>query len=133
TLREVTRNYRALIPRCTLEVAGQPSATIAPGVRNALMMVLYNALANAQQHGQAQAVRVRLEYHLEAVVLTVQDDGRGFDVAQAQQNGGRGIHDMRALANQHGGDIDIASVVGQGTEIVLTVPLTRPQLGWAAG
>jgi signal transduction histidine kinase len=132
TLQEVTRNYRTLIPRCTLEVAGQPSAEIPAGVRNVLMMMLYNALSNVQRHGQAQSVQVRLEYRLGAIVLTVRDDGRGFDVTQAQQCGGRGIHDMRTLAEEHGGDVVLRSAIGQGTEIVLTLPLTRPTLGWAA-
>src|SRR5437764_1387964 len=59
TLIEVTKNFRKLVPRCTLEVAGQPRAAIPEYVRVALEMGLYNALSNAYSHGQAQAVHVR--------------------------------------------------------------------------
>lgn len=130
TLQEVTRNYRTLLPRCLLEVVGHAHTTIPQSIRNALMMVLYNALANAQRHSQAQSVRVRLAYQLESIMLTVQDDGRGFDTTR--QHSGRGLHDMRSLAQQQGGDLVVISGLGRGTEIVVTIPLTRPHLGWAA-
>jgi signal transduction histidine kinase len=133
TLREVTQNYRTLVPHCTLEVLGTPTQPIPANVRAALVMGLYNALANAHTHGKAQAVRVRLEYRLADVALTVHDNGCGFDVARARAVGrGRGIHDLFALTEQQGGAVTITSALGQGTNVVITLPLTRPALGWAA-
>jgi signal transduction histidine kinase len=133
TLREVTQNYRTLVPHCTLEVLGTPTQPIPANVRAALVMGLYNALANAHTHGKAQAVRVRLEYRLADVALTVHDNGCGFDVARARAAGrGRGIHDLFALTEQQGGAVTITSALGQGTDVLITLPLTRPALGWAA-
>lgn len=133
TLVEVTKNFRKLVPRCTLEVAGRPRSAIADAVRIALEMGLYNALSNAYTHGHAQVVHVRLEYRLTEVVLSIRDNGRGFDVCQIRQSShGRGIRDMARLAEAQGGTITITSDIGRGTDVTITLPLERPALGWAA-
>jgi signal transduction histidine kinase len=133
TLVEVTRNFRKLVPRCTLEVAGHPRAAIPEHVRVGLEMGLYNALSNAYTHGQAQAVHVRLEYRLTEVVLSVRDNGRGFNVTLARQTRrGRGLHDLMYLAERQGGAVTIASAIGRGTDLTMVLPLERPALGWAA-
>lgn len=133
TVQEVTRNFRTLVPGCRCEVAGRPLGAVPDAVRTALEMALYNALANAYQHGGAERVLVRLAYGLEAVTLTVQDDGRGFDVAAAcARSAGRGLADLETLAVRHGGRLEIASAPGRGTTVTLRMPLARPSLGWAA-
>jgi signal transduction histidine kinase len=133
TLVEVTRNFRKLVPHCTLEVAGHARAAIPEHVRVALEMGLYNALSNAYTHGRAQMVRVRLEYRLTEVVLSIRDNGRGFDVARARQaRCGRGLHDLTYFAERQGGTMTITSAIGRGTDLTITVPLERPTLGWAA-
>jgi signal transduction histidine kinase len=132
TLREVTENYRTLVARCTLEAVGVPAQPIPANVRAALVMGLYNALTNAHIHGHAQAVRVRLEYRLADITLTIHDTGCGFDVARARaQARGRGIRDLFTLTEQQGGSVTITSVLGQGTDVTITLPLVRPELGWA--
>jgi signal transduction histidine kinase len=132
TLREVTWNFRALLPRVTLEVAGSarplPRRLVA-----ALELLLYNALTNAHSHAQPQLVQVRLHYDLDTITLAVSDDGHGFDVARTRALArGRGLHDLEQTAAALGGRVEIFSVVGQGTEISMRLPLPRPALGWAA-
>lgn len=133
TLIEVTKNFRKLVPHCTLEVAGHPRTAIPERVRVALEMALYNALSNAYTHGHAQAVHVRLEYRLTNIVLSIHDNGRGFDVTRARQSRrGRGLQDMANLAETQGGMMTITSAIGRGTEVTMRLPLERPTLGWAA-
>lgn len=132
TLREVTWNFRSLPLRVTLEVAGTPRPIPARLVA-ALELTLYNALTNAHTHAQAQRVQVSLRYELDGVVLAVSDDGRGFDVARTRaQATGRGLHDLERAASTLGGRVDVFSVVGQGSEVTMRLPLPRPSLGWAA-
>lgn len=132
TLREVTWNFRSLLPRCTLEIAGAPRP-IPQRLVAALELMLYNALTNAQSHAQARLVQVRLQYELDVVMLTVSDDGRGFDVARTRaQARGRGLHDLERTAVELEGRLDVFSVVESGTEITMRLPLARPALGWAA-
>jgi glucose-6-phosphate-specific signal transduction histidine kinase len=132
TLREVTWNFRSLLPRVTLEVAGAPRALPQRAVV-ALELLLYNALTNAHTHAQARLVQVRLHYELDIVRLAVSDDGCGFDVAQTRTRArGRGLHDLERTAAALGGHVEIFSIVGQGSEISMRLPLPRPTLGWAA-
>ncbi len=62
------------------------------------------------------------------LVVTIHDDGRGFDVASVlgryDERGSYGLLNMRERAELLGGDLDIRSVVGQGTTITLRVPLS---------
>lgn len=132
TLREVTWNFRSLLPRVTLEVAGTPRP-IPNRLVAALELLLYNALMNAQSHAEAQRVQVRLHYALEMVTLAVSDDGRGFDVARTRSLArGRGLLDLEHTATRLGGCVEIFSIVGQGSEVTMRLPLPRPALGWAA-
>jgi len=132
TLREATWNFRALLPRCTLAVAGAPRP-IPRRLVAALELILYNALTNAHTHAQPRLVQVRLSYDLDAVTLSVSDDGCGFDVAQLRARAhGRGFHDLEQTAAALGGRVEIFSILGQGTEITMRLPLPRPALGWAA-
>src|SRR5215213_2244135 len=133
TLREVTWNFRSLLPRCTLEVAGL-ARPISHKAASALELMLYNALTNAHSHAQARMVQVRLRYDLDAVTLTVSDDGCGFDVARMRAGAhGRGLHDLERAAADLAGRLTIFSTTERGTAVTMTLPLPRPQLGWAAG
>jgi len=132
TLREVTWNFRSLLPRVTLEVMGARRALPQRAVV-ALELLLYNALTNAHTHAQARLVQVRLHYELDMVTLAVSDDGRGFEVGQTRAHmQGRGLHDLERIASELGSCVEIFSIVGQGSEITMRLPLPRPTLGWAA-
>ncbi len=58
--------------------------------------------------------------------ITVEDDGRGFDLAQVAGKGQRyfGLQIMRERAESIGGDVALDSRPGQGTRVVIRVPLT---------
>jgi two-component system NarL family sensor kinase len=79
-------------------------------------------LRNVAAHAHAGAVAVRVRRDGENVVLEVSDDGRGFPAPDA----GRphlGLRMLDDLAHEHGGRLEIRSTPGQGTSILLTVPL----------
>ena len=54
------------------------------------------------------------------------DDGIGFDLQSAEVSGGFGIAGMRERAQRLDGQLEIVSVQGEGTRIILDVPLTDP-------
>jgi signal transduction histidine kinase len=57
------------------------------------------------------------------VVLTVSDDGKGFETGQAAQGGHHlGIASMRERARRSGGRLKVTSAAGEGTTIRLEVP-----------
>jgi len=66
-----------------------------------------------------------LEFHL-TLVVTVEDDGRGFDVAareKAYADGHFGLLNMRERARLIESDLSVTSTLGRGTKVVLRVPM----------
>jgi CheY-like chemotaxis protein len=59
----------------------------------------------------------------EAVVLTIQDDGSGFDPRAAMAHGGLGLISMKERAHSVDGTLTITGQLGHGTQIALEVPL----------
>ena len=59
---------------------------------------------------------------MDAVTLTVHDDGRGFDMSD--QLWGMGLHSMRERADSLGGKFELESKPGEGTRIVVSLPLS---------
>jgi two-component system, NarL family, sensor histidine kinase LiaS len=81
----------------------------------ALFRVGQEALANVARHSQATQVNMRLDWEKTAVVLTIADNGRGFD-SQAQNNG-FGLPGMRERLAAQGGRLEISSRPGQGATV----------------
>jgi two-component system, NarL family, sensor kinase len=83
---------------------------------------------NIIKHSQATHVMVSLVYSgNDTFVMTIQDDGVGFDVQQKKDSGsgssGLGLKSMRNRAKMIGADLSIQSEPGKGTIISVTVPL----------
>jgi two-component system sensor histidine kinase UhpB len=83
--------------------------------------VAQEALTNAVRHADADALRVSLRADSAAVVLTVQDDGRGFD--PGNDTTASGIRGMRERALLVRGRLDVQSARGRGTVVTLRIPL----------
>jgi signal transduction histidine kinase len=93
-------------------------------VENNLLRITQEALANAIKHANAKTILIRLDYQKEKVVLTIHDDGVGFDVANAPgiSGGHFGLLGMRERAERSGATFSLVSNHESGTEIVVTVP-----------
>jgi len=91
-----------------------------------LLRIGQEAITNAVRHGNAATVRVELRYHPESVVLSVRDDGKGFDTEPATVPDGVhwGLRTMKERAEQIGGTLQITSAAGQGTAVEVAVPIT---------
>jgi PAS domain S-box-containing protein len=85
-----------------------------------LLRIMQEALANVRRHSAARNVEVRLRTDVEAILLEVTDDGRGFDSMVVQ--GGVGFVGMRERVEELGGEIEIKSRPGGGTEVTVRVP-----------
>ena len=87
--------------------------------------VIQEALTNVAKHADAHRVSVRLERSGDDVRATVEDDGRGFDVASTlrSRERGLGLFGMHERLTLVGGDVRIESETGRGTRVVAEVPL----------
>lgn len=87
-----------------------------------ILAIVGEGLANAARHGQAEHVWVRTTRANGQLVLQISDNGRGFVLAEQDQQG-YGLRNMRDRARLLGGELTVESEPGRGTEITLTVPL----------
>ncbi|MCV7221129.1 sensor histidine kinase [Mycolicibacterium elephantis] len=81
-------------------------------------------LANVHKHAGARLVRVGLARQGDRIVLTVDDDGKGFDpdVAQSVADGHIGLGSLLARFDAMGGSMRITSSPGSGTRVTATSP-----------
>jgi signal transduction histidine kinase len=97
----------------------------------ALYRILQGALANAFKHGGATSVKVTLGGIKGAVVLTIEDNGVGFDLSAPKRVGAVGLTAMRERAEVLGGRFHIRSVQRgalkrpSGTRIEVDLPLPK--------
>jgi two-component system CheB/CheR fusion protein len=101
-------------------------ATIRGDVGTAIYRVVQEALTNVAKHARARQVSVTLERSGGEVRVTVEDDGRGFDVDSAlarahteRRLGLAGIQERATLAN---GSAQVESSIGGGTSVFVRVP-----------
>jgi PAS domain S-box-containing protein len=100
----------------------------------ALYRIAQEALANTARHAEATAVSVHLSGDGDAIILTVEDDGRGFDVEASQSRKrirrGLGLVGMRERSELLGGTFQVQSNLEEGTRIEVHLPLASHGDRW---
>ena len=86
------------------------------------LQISREAVSNALRHGGASLITVRVHQGDHEVCLLVQDNGTGFE-ASARRDGGHGLGNMRARAERLGASVRWQSQPGEGTRVVVTLPL----------
>lgn len=97
-------------------------------IETALYRVTQEALNNVNKHARAGRVSIRLERHPEGISCSIRDDGVGFNVEMARNRrgqGGLGLIGIRERLNMLGGTLEIHSRQGEGTELIVTVPVAK--------
>ncbi|HEU5424553.1 MAG TPA: sensor histidine kinase, partial [Nitrolancea sp.] len=95
-----------------------------PPVETALYRVIQEALTNCRKHAQCQRVTVRLALDGERLLVTITDDGLGFDPERASAEPNRfGLASMRERIERVGGELWLESAPGRGTTVRAAVPL----------
>lgn len=102
-------------------LSGKPFAINLPATHE-LMMVAREAVFNAILHGHAKKVEAEICYGDDSLALTVQDNGRGFDAAEAFSDGHFGLRGMRERIHRFDGEFDIQSIPQQGTRVRVEIP-----------
>ncbi len=90
-------------------------------LETALYRVVQEGLTNIAKHAGATQVTVSVRGHDHVVSLNVEDDGRGFEVSGPAL--GLGLVSMRERAELVGGSLRVESTPGQGTTLVVEVPM----------
>jgi signal transduction histidine kinase len=95
-----------------------------PILRDDIYRIAREALRNAFQHAQASNIEAEITYSERILRLRIRDDGKGIDPQHlnAGRDGHWGLPGMRERAQQIGGQLDMWSEVGAGTELDLRIP-----------
>lgn len=97
----------------------------------ALFRVFQEALSNVAQHARATQVTVRLVRSEDWLEMEITDNGRGISEAELQGPQAFGILGMRERVQVVGGEIQIRGAAGEGTAILVRVPLADKLAGSA--
>jgi len=96
-----------------------PAAQAAP-----LLLIVREALSNSVRHAQARHGTVTARRHNGVMRINVEDDGVGFDPADAKLDG-HGLANMAARARQIGATYHFHAGPGEGVRVVIEVPLEK--------
>jgi signal transduction histidine kinase len=104
-----------------------------PETRWELFSIVREAMRNVERHANADKVRVILGYAGDDIVLTITDDGGGFEIptkiADLADGGHFGVIGMSERAERVGGDLELESATGEGCTLRVTVPARVPAEG----
>jgi two-component system NarL family sensor kinase len=88
-----------------------------------LYRVVQELLNNVLKYAEATEAHVQLTWVANQVSLTVEDNGKGFDVAKLEQNKGAGIRNVQARVDYLNGKLDIQSKPDEGTSVLIEITL----------
>lgn len=107
---------------CTLHTQEETIAldeTRAVGV----FRIVQESLTNITRYAHASQVDIALQLHDDALSVEVRDNGLGFDLAAVAARKSFGLLGMRERAMAMGGQLDVATAVGEGTVIGVSIPI----------
>jgi len=109
-------------------IEGELSFRLPQKVENNVFRIVQEAINNAIKYSGADQVDIVLKQTETDVVITIEDKGKGFDekIVEARSvniESGRGFFNMYERTEYINGNLEIKSFPGEGTKLVLTVPL----------
>jgi signal transduction histidine kinase len=114
--REVSKRTGLRVQVSADEAAGE----LPDELRTCIYRVVQEALHNCARHAQARTVKITVDQEPTRIVLTVEDDGHGFDARRVR---GLGLVGMEERVNHLGGAFAVKSAPGSGTRVEVELPL----------
>lgn len=112
--------------RLKISIEAAPEERLPRRVETTLYHIAKEALHNVVKHAQATAVCIRFQQTAGSIVCSIRDDGKGFDpasIAARKDEQGFGLMGIRERLNVVGGHLDVNSSVGNGVELVISIPV----------
>jgi len=129
-LKLVDQFGRVNLVETNVNIRGEEN-TISAEQKEVIFQVLRESLSNVRKHSQARNLWVLVDLSSSPWVLTVRDDGRGFDVRRVAEDpkkvGSYGLVGMRERAELIGGALEIVSQSLEGTQVTLIGPEERSE------
>jgi PAS domain S-box-containing protein len=96
-------------------------------VRTLLFKAVRELVTNIVTHARAHHAKVSVNREGDAIRISVEDDGAGFEPSKISQNGGFGLFSIRERLKHLGGHLEIESQPGHGTRVTLSAPMKNNQ------
>ena len=122
--REFAARHGIEVAFCSENIPG----AVPPNVALCLFRIVQEALQNFRKHSGAALAKVNLRKAGDSLLLSVCDEGGGFNAKETGNRVGLGIRSMRARVRLVGGQFEIHSETERGTRIEVCVPL-QPETG----
>ncbi len=87
--------------------------------------IVQELLSNIRKHAQAQEIIVQLSVHEELLTLVVEDDGVGFDLANARAKDGLGLRSLESRVKYINGMLSIDAAPSRGTTVTVEAPVRQ--------
>ncbi len=116
------REYRKTYPHISVEnQIGVSEDDVPDSLKTPIFRISQEAMNNTAKHSQASLINLSLQKEGERIVLTVQDNGQGFDSEAVKK--GMGLSGIRERAELSGGTSDLQTGLGEGTTIRVSWPI----------
>jgi len=112
---------------CKLEIIGLKEEKLKDKALP-IYRILQELLNNIVKHAQASYIYVQIFQKEGTLFLMVEDDGKGFDLEDARQNGGIGLNNIESRVKVMGGEVEWDSIPGEGTSVNVRIPLVVCQV-----
>jgi len=126
TLRQYLERFQGNGPEIIIE-SNEVSASLDTKTEGTLFNIIQESINNSLKYAKAEHIWVRLKQTPTTLEVTVQDDGRGFDLQKVldsyDKRGSFGLLNIEERAKLIGGTSELISAPGHGTTVRVTVPL----------
>jgi signal transduction histidine kinase/ligand-binding sensor domain-containing protein len=106
-----------------------PTLPLDSETRHQLALAVREALTNVLRHARASEVVLGLDLSARELIVSVRDDGRGFEAGRAGAEPGHGLHNLRTRLERVGGTVAVVSKAGRGTRVEFRVTLNGDSAG----
>lgn len=126
-LRQILRNVESQDgTQVSFTIEGTANGPLDSELEVALYRIAQESVNNVRKHAHATTIQLTLRFEEDQVTLVVEDDGRGFPLSETSElarQGSFGLMGMRERAKLFGGSVIVDSTVGQGSRLIVTLPL----------
>ena len=124
-LKRVTDRWsEATDIKATITITGD-LIPLHPNIEVILLRAAQESLNNIHKHAQATSAQLTVSYMGDVIILDVKDNGIGLNNApKSPLSGGYGLRAMKERVKHYGGSVELESDPGEGTTVVVTIPLS---------
>jgi PAS domain S-box-containing protein len=97
-----------------------------PAVSPQIIRIIQEALINVRKHAKVDTAMIRLSHEADQIRISIEDEGQGFDPGMPhKKKASFGLQIMRERAESIGGELEIKTLLGQGSQVIIRLPVFK--------